>query len=77
MEEILFIIGLIRAGIAVAPDVEKFAVQAKEFISTLVSTGIIPAEKQNIISSHIDDLCAAHKAGNLPPEYVVEKDPTA
>lgn len=75
MPDILFIIGLIRAGIAVAPDVAKFAVEAKQFIATLVGSGIVPASVQNSVSSHVDELRDAHLAGNPPPEYQVEADP--
>lgn len=57
------------------PQIEGLAEDVKTFFSGLVSKGVIPAEQQNAVFSHVDAVCAAVLAGNLPPEFTVEPDP--
>jgi predicted RNA-binding protein associated with RNAse of E/G family len=72
---ILFIIQLIQAGIAIAPDVQRFILESKEFISALFGSGLITKAQQDRVHAHVDLLAAAVSGGQIPPEFTVEPDP--
>lgn len=73
--DILFIIQLIQAGLAVAPQIGEAAIKAKNFISALFGAGLITAEQQGAIHAHVDKIVVALKAGEVPPHWQVEADP--
>lgn len=75
--EITAVIAIIQAAIAVAPDVEKFVVSAKDFISALFTSKVITKETQDRVHGHIDALAAAVKSGSVPPEFRVDPDPVS
>jgi hypothetical protein len=72
---ILFVVQLIQAGIAVTPDIAKFVTEAKQFLDTLFGMGVITKAQQDAIAAHVDSLRDAYTANEPPPEYRVEPDP--
>lgn len=61
-----------QAAITAAPQVEALVVKAKDYLSEMFSAGLITKEQQNALHAHVDSLCAAFLAGNVPPEFTVE-----
>jgi hypothetical protein len=72
---ILLIVQGIQAAIQAAPTVEAIVSQAKQFISSLFTAGLIPKETQDAIHAYVDAVCAAALAGQEPPQWQVEADP--
>lgn len=73
---ILLIVQGIQAAIQAAPQVEAIVAQAKQFISSLFTAGLITQAQQDSIHSFVDATCAAALAGQEPPQWQVEADPT-
>lgn len=73
----MLIIAAIQAAIQAAPQVEKVAKDAKDWVSDLVNGGVISAAQQDQIHSWVDATAAAIKAGTTPPEFTVEADPAS
>lgn len=72
---IALIIQAIQAAIAAAPQVVSLVESSKAYISSLFSAGLIPADLQNRIHSHVDAISTAALAGTELPEWTVEADP--
>jgi hypothetical protein len=75
--ELTAIIAIIQAAVVVAPDVEAFAIKAKDFITALFTSNAITKAQQDAIHAHVDALAAAYKAGAMPPEFRVDPDPVS
>lgn len=75
--DLLLIIQGIEAAIAAAPKLIAVAQKGKELITTLFEGGAMTVEQQNSTHAHIDAVQAAVLAGNVPPAWTVEADPTS
>jgi predicted RNA-binding protein associated with RNAse of E/G family len=73
---ILLIIQGIQAAISAAPVVEAIVVQGKNFITSLFEAGLISKATQDAAHAHVDAYCAAALAGQEPPQWTVEADPS-
>lgn len=69
------IIQAVLAAIQAAPQIEALVKSGKEFITELFNAGLITAEIQNATFAYVDGVCAAAKAGVIPPALQVEPDP--
>lgn len=75
-ETLALIVAGVEAAIKAAPQIVEVAREAKQFITSLFNHGVISAEQQNAIHSHVDAICAAAQAGTVPPSWQVEADPS-
>ena len=73
---LLLIVQGLQAAIQEAPAVEAIVVKAKQFISSLFGAGLISKKTQDAIHAHVDAVCAAALAGQEPPQWTVEADPS-
>ena len=73
---VLALIPVIQGVIASAPQIETAVIGIKDFITSLVKSGAIPAELQNNLHAYVDDVVVKVGIGQPPPEFMVEPDPT-
>jgi hypothetical protein len=73
---VALIISGIQAAIAAAPQVKELAISAKNFIAGMFTAGLITKEVQDQAHAHVDAVCAAALAGQVPPAWTVEADPS-
>jgi len=65
-----------QALLAEAPQIEGLATDIKNFFQNLFNKGLISSAQQNQVHAHVDSVCAAILAGQEPPEFKVEADPS-
>lgn len=70
------VMAAIQAAIQAAPGVVSVVKGAKDWISSLVSSGVIPATMQDPLHAHVDSIAAMNAAGIRPPAWTVEPDPS-
>lgn len=75
--ELLLVIQGIEAAIAAAPQVIDVAEKGKALIESLFIAGVISVDQQNATKSHVDAVQAAVQAGEVPPAWTMEADPTS
>jgi len=74
--QIAALVSIAEAVITAAPDIEKAVGAVKDFITNLVSAGVITADQQTALHAHVDSVAAAVASGQTPPEFTVEPDPS-
>jgi len=72
---LLLIVQGIQAAISAAPEVESVVENAKTWVSSLFSSGVITIAQQNAVNAQIDAIVAAFAGGTTPPEFQVQPDP--
>lgn len=72
----LAILTLVQSGIALAPDIIRYAADVKNFIAAMFANSVISAQDQNALDARITELCVARLRGDVPPHWRVESDPT-
>jgi hypothetical protein len=70
------IISIIQLAIKYAPDAAKAYDKARVLIKMWFDGGVITVEQQAQLMNRVDAHQAATLAGNVPPEFLVEPDPT-
>lgn len=76
MDILASIITGIRLAIQAAPQAVDILKKAKAFITSLFSAGLITKEEQQRAHDHLDALQAAALAGEVPPHWQVDPDPS-
>lgn len=74
--ELELIVEAVEAAVQAAPLVENLITQTKNWIDSLASANLIPAATQDDLKAHVDAVAAAVNAGQTPPEFLVEPDPS-
>ena len=65
----------ILAAVQAAPQVEAVIKAAKDFITSLVASKVIPASLQDPLHAYVDSHAALAAAGIVPLGWGVEPDP--
>lgn len=65
----------VQGLLLIAPNVEKFATQVRQWIADMFAAGLITAETQDILMARVDEICAATLAGQELDSWKVEPDP--
>lgn len=73
--DIAFIITCIQLCIKAAPDVAKFAKDAKAFVDAMFARGEISLDQQQKVKAYVDACQIAALANVAPPAWTVESDP--
>ena len=73
---VLRIIGLINLVAASGPQLTKLYEQARELFAMMFQGGLITAAQQEALKSWADEHERATLAGEIPPEFQVEPDPS-
>lgn len=73
---VLQIINLLQLAISAGPAAEKLYQQAHDLFNKLFAGGWITIEQQAALHSWADAHEAATLAGNIPPEFTVEANPS-
>lgn len=71
----LLILQGLQAAIAAAPQIKSIIENGKALFQSLFDAGLITAEQQNKLEAHVDEVCRAALAGEVPPAWQVEADP--
>lgn len=66
----------IQLALAAAPKAIKLYEDSKTYITSLFKAGVITKEVQDAAHAHVDAIQAAVDAGEVPPSWTVEPDPT-
>lgn len=73
---VLTIISIIQLATKFAPEAKVIYEQARDLFNKLFLGGLITAEQQDQLKAWADAHEAATLAGVVPPELVVDPDPT-
>lgn len=65
----------IQSMMLLAPDVIRFAAQAKQWVDDLFGLGLISAEAQNALHARVTAMCRATLNGDVPDHWKIEADP--
>ncbi len=63
-------------AVKAAPEVEQIYIDGKALVNSLFVSGLITKEQQDAYMSWADTHQAAVLAGEVPPEFKVEPDPS-
>lgn len=73
---VLTIIGIVQLAIKYAPEAEQVYEKAKALFQMWFEGGVITAAQQQALREWADAHQAATLAGEVPPEFTVEPDPS-
>lgn len=78
MDPLTAAIGVITLALKFAnsDQAKQLVSEGKNLITSLMDHGLISKEQQDTAHAHIDEVCAAFLAGNEPPAWDVEADPS-
>jgi argininosuccinate lyase len=76
MDIVSSIVSAIQLAIAAAPKAVALYEDSKAYISALFKAGVISKADQDALHAHVDAIQAAVEAGEVPPSWSVEPDPT-
>lgn len=71
----LLILQGIQAAIQAAPGVLEIVKKGKDFISSLISGGIITVDQQKKLHARVDQIADDFANGRVPAAWMVEADP--
>lgn len=65
----------VQGLLLIAPNIEQFAGQVRQWIQDMFTAGLITAETQNLLMARVDEICAAILAGQELDSWKVDPDP--